>query len=313
MRRFSSHVLAALLAFGCATPALSTETKPVSLPREVSINGVELVLVPEGWFWYGVQNGDSQNAMQAGRPVYRDVKIWLDAFYIAKYEARARDFKRFMESSAVQHRQQYWRGDENGCAVRRNQAGAYYLIDNERDLPVTHLSWELANEFSIWMGFRLPKETEWVKAARGTDRRLWPWGDEYPDDTFSAYAGEGRCNPVEVNSYSKGVSPYGAYNMAGNVYEYVADWYNENHDLGIKDGDRNPPLAANASKIPNLARPMKILKGGRWASNSSATTIYERVRIRADDSFICYGVRFAVDVATVRAHLAKGTATAVQQ
>lgn len=300
-----------VLALGSNLPAIAHASTP--LPREVLINGVEFVLVPEGEFWYGVANGDVQDAIQAGRPIYKNVNIWLDAFYIAKFEARATDFKRFMDSTNVVNRSQYWRGDENGCAVRRNAAGDYVLVEPDKDLPVTHLSWELAKEFTEWMGFRLPAETEWVKAARGTDRRAFPWGDEYPDDTFASYGGEGSCQPVPVNAYSKGVSPYGAYNMAGNVYEYVADWYNIEHDLALKDGLRNPPLAPHGTKLPNLAKPRKVLKGGRWASNSSALTIYGRVTIPKDDSFICYGVRFAIDAAKVREGLKAGRIRVVKQ
>lgn len=310
MRLLLTVLLASWTALASSS-ALGAGNATSSLPREVLINGVELILVPEGWFWFGVQNGSRQHASDAQRPYFRDVKLWQDAFYIAKYEARARDFKRFMESREVQHRQEYWRGEEKGCAVRRNAAGDYYLVDAERDLPVTHLSWNLADEFARWMGMRLPTETEWVKAARGTDRRLWPWGDEYPDDTFAAYAGTGRCAPQPVGGLSNGKSPYGAYNMAGNMYEYVADWYNEDRDLTLKDGEINPPLATHGTAVENLPSPMKVLKGGRWASNSSAITIYGRILLRPDDSFICYGTRFAMDINAVREHLDRRTATVV--
>jgi iron(II)-dependent oxidoreductase len=100
--------------------------------------------------------------------------------------------------------------------------------------------------------------------------------------------------------------------MAGNMYEYVADWYNEDRDLTIQDGARNPPLAATGTPVEDLPEPRKILKGGRWASNASATSIYGRVLLPPDDSFVCYGVRFALDVDAVREHLKNKTAAVVR-
>lgn len=301
----SKHNLLALLFALFANVVMAAPT----LPHTVEINGVEFVLVPAGEFWYGVQNGSRQSAIDNRRPMFRDVRIWLDSFYIAKYEARASDFKRFMDSADALHRNQYAQGESDGCAVRRGQDGAYLLVDAERDLPVTHLSWQLADEFTRWMGFRLPTEIEWVKAARGTDHRLWPWGNQYPDDTFAVYASDGACNPQPVTARSNGKSPYGAFNMAGNVLEYVADWYNEEYDLTLRDGQRNPPLATQGSKVEELPHPMKILKGGRWASNASAISIYSRSLKEADRGFLCFGTRFAIDAASVLEHLKNGSAT----
>lgn len=311
MRSLHIYLGAVLLALA-ATAATADSLSKEPLPHEVVINGIELVLVPEGWFWYSVQNGERQQAAQAQRPMWRDIKVWQDAFYIAKYEGRARDFKRFMDRQDVVNRKQYWRGETQGCGVRRNDRGEYYLVDPTRDLPATHLSWQLASEFAQSLGMRLPTETEWVKAARGTDKRLWPWGNDYPDDTYAGYAGTGACDPVPVDGLSNGQSPYGVYNMAGNMYEYVADWYNEDRDLTLQDGARNPPLASTGTPVDGLPQARKILKGGRWASNASATSVYGRVLLPPDDSFVCYGVRFAMDVATVRTHLAKNTATVVK-
>lgn len=306
---FLAAALSVLSLLGAGSAFCATED--ADLPHEVIINEVEFVLVPEGWFWYAVENGDSQKALQAGRPRFRDVKIWLDGFYIAKYEARARHFKRFMDTKEVQHREEYG-GEIKGCSVRRDNQGKYFLIDPDRDLPATHLSWNLANEFTHWMGFRIPTEAQWVKAARGTDRRLWPWGDEYPDDTYAGYRAFGGCTPTPVTAFSNGKSPYGAYNMAGNVFEYVADWYNEAFDLGLKDGDRNPTPAKEGSISDLHPTPVKILKGGRWASAASFIHVYSRATQRPEDYFRCYGVRFALDIATVRQHLTDGSATVIQ-
>lgn len=289
---------------------LPQQARAESLPKEVVINGVEFVHVPEGEFWYAVSGGHWKDIQDGKKPWFRDVKIWLDGFYIAKYEARGRDLLRFFKSGQARHAHQYARGEADGCAVRRRPDGEYYLAEPERDLPATHLSWELADEFAKWMGFRLPTEAEWTKAARGTDRRIWPWGNEYPDDTFAGFGTNTKCHPMPVDAFRNGISPYGAYNMAGNAMEFVADWFNEDFDVALQDGQRNPSLAAAGTLANNeLSGPKKILKGGRWASNADYLHVYGRNLHHADGNFVCFGVRFAVDTATVRKHLAEGTAT----
>lgn len=296
------------LLFALGTGALPA-AEGQALPREVTINGVEFVHVPEGWFWYAFEDM-ANGAGKPGKPYFREVKVWLDGFYIAKFEGRARDFKRFMASEAATHRVQYAEAETIGCAVRREPEGEYFLVDGGKDLPATHLSWDLATEFAQWMGFRLPSEGEWIKAARGTDHRLWPWGDEHPDDTFAGYnTFTTYCGQVPVDSFPNGKSPYGVYNMAGNVYEFVQDWYNDEWEAALKDGVRNPALAeAGTTPVP-LRRPMKILKGGRWASPANELSVYRRALHHPDGTFSCFGVRFALDEAAVLSHLAKGDAT----
>jgi len=307
MRSLIAAMLASLALLLGAPAALAQ-----ALPREVVINGVEFIHVPEGWFWYAVDGGHWVDVAAAKAPFYRDVKIWLDGFYIAKYEARGRDLLRFFQSGAAQHSAQYAKGEASGCAVRRRPDGEWYLADPRRDLPATHLSWQLADEWSRWMGFRLPTEAEWEKAARGTDRRLWPWGDEYPDDTMAGYAAGTDCHALPVDYFRNGVSPYGVYNMAGNALEYVADWYNEDFDAGLRDGQRNPPLADHGTlRNGEMTAPKKLLKGGRWGSNADALHVYARRHQFPDQNFICFGARFAIDEASVRAHLANGGASVV--
>jgi formylglycine-generating enzyme required for sulfatase activity len=303
---------ALLIALALLAAAPAAAVAPAPLPREVIANGVEFVLVPEGWFWYSVENGDITR-LGIDQPMYRDVRVWLDSFYIAKYEARARDFERFMNSGRARFGAQYKDGETEGCGVQRRADGRYFLVDAQRDLPVTHLSWQLADEFAQWMGFRLPTEAQWEKAARGTDRRSWPWGDEYPDDTYAGFAFDAACHPTPVTAFPKGRSPYGAYNMAGNVFEYVADWYNPTFDASLRDGMRNPPLASHGTTERNdLDEPMKILKGGRWGSEPQAISVSERRLRKPTGTFICYGTRFALDAATLRSMLARGTAGVVQ-
>lgn len=305
---FLARLCTLLLAF--LAVASAAEERP--LPKEVLINGVEFLHVPAGWFWYPIENQAWDTAGTKGKPFVREVKVWLDGYYIAKFEARARDFQRFMSSATVQHRSQYAEGEGDGCSVRRSAGGEYFLVDAARDVPATHLSWDLAREFAQWMGFRLPTEAEWIKAARGTDRRTWPWGDEYPDDTLAGYnAAATECHPAPVDAYPRGRSPYGAYNMAGSVFELVENWYNEQWDLDLKDGARNPQPPAEPSITPPHNAPMKIMHGGRWSSPANGITVHRRNLHRPDGNFICYGTRFALDEALVQRHLAEKTATVV--
>lgn len=305
------------LAFLISTQLVWSAEAPGALPREVTINGVELVLIPEGWFWYTVSVDTSR--LPVGTPAYRDVHVWLDSYYLAKYEARAGDFARFMNSgpvSAVARKEQVHPTDqqqealytEPAFTVRRSPDGVWAQAAPARDLPATDLSWTLANEFAAWMGFRLPTEAEWEKAARGTDRRLWPWGNAYPDDTYGTFGWCKECEPAPVEAYPKGRSPFGIYNMAGNVGEYVADWFNQEFDDALKDGDRNPPLAVSGT-LSQYDPPMKISKGGLWTRDSIGQRISERRLIRSYRASNRDGVRFAADVAMVRAHLARDVAT----
>ncbi|QDZ27163.1 SUMF1/EgtB/PvdO family nonheme iron enzyme [Noviherbaspirillum sp. UKPF54] len=330
--------LAALCcAWAPGASSATTNNADGALPREVIVNGVEMVLIPAGWFWYTVSVADDDR-VEAGARLHRDAHVWLDSFYIAKYEARARDFVRFLNAGAASPETLSRQAEEKEkssvekeitmtaegekvverrieqpeCMVRRQPDGTWLETDTARDMPATDMSWALAKEFAAWMGFRLPTEAEWEKAARGdADRRVWPWGNVYPDDTYALYSWGAPCAPAPVGAYAKGRSPYGLYNMAGNVGEYVADWFNRGFDDGIKDGMHNPPLAAEGSPLPEEG-PMKMSKGGLWRTDAVWIRIQKRRLVRPYKPGEWEGVRFAADVATVRAHLERGTARIVE-
>lgn len=294
---------------GCLTLALCvTAAAQAPLPKEVTVNGVEFVLIPAGEFY------KTGGLPEPGTEFVRQdeygggsVKVWLGDYYIAKYEARARHLVDYLNSrdGAVER----YIGDFISCSVRRGADGRYIPFRQDEDHPATHLSWDMADRWAKWMGFRLPTEAEWEKAARGTDKRTYPWGDAWPDETYAGFFTHSDCFTWPVDMFRKGVSPYGVYNMAGNVREYVADWYNFDYDRKLADGTRNPMPAAPGDPGVMGGGPWKMLKGGRWGSDHAQLRIGARIHYLPDIAFRCNGTRFGLDAAAVREHLARGTAS----
>lgn len=312
------NTLRGLAVLGCLLLSLTARADAMPLPKEVMINGVEFVLIPEGWFFKaGGQPKDNATYKLMDDDGGGSVKVWLDAYYIAKYEARARDLVRYLNSP--EGNTVVYEGSRISCAVRGDENRRYRELRPADDLPATHLSWELADQWATWMGFRLPTEMQWEKAARGEDKRTYPWGDDYPDDTYAGYKVTSECFSWPVHSFRKGRSPYGIHNMAGNVREYVADWYDYANDRQLKDGDRNPAPSSKGTTVTyaefstEYLGPFKLLKGGRWASHEHQLKIGSRIYDRPDDAFQCNGTRFAMDVDAVREHLARGTGQVLTQ
>lgn len=311
-KQMRCRAAATLLLLICTLGSAQNAPASAALPQEVTIGGVEFVLISQGWFFKtGGQPQAGQEFLIHEEYGGGNVRVWLDSYYLAKYEARARDLAAYLNSAAAKGVD--YAGSTLSCSTRLGPDGKYVQLRPDEDLPATHLSWRLADNWARWMGFRLASEMEWEKAARGSDQRTYPWGDEYPDDTFAGYKTSSDCHTWPVNSFLKGRSPYGLYNMAGNVREFVADWYDIERDRQLKDGESNPaPAVAGTTQVGREgwdAGPWKLLKGGRWASHEEQIRIAARIYYLPDASFRCNGTRFALDAAAVREHLAKGTAS----
>ena len=194
-------ILGLLLAWGVPAFGRRQAERSVYAPPPAG-----MVFVPAGWFWMG---SDAPEAEPDERPRRR---VFLPAYYIDVHEVSNRDFQRFQP--------------------------AHTYPAGEDDLPATKIYKPEAIAYAQWAGKRLPTNAEWEKAARGTDGRRYPWGDEFetdranldPDKVFQAtgklclspITAEGR-RKIRPGSFPLGASPYGAHDMAGNVWEWVSD------------------------------------------------------------------------------------------
>lgn len=205
------------------------------------IDGMEMVFVPAGTFVMGLDGGRFDEVPEH--------EIYLDGFWIDRTEVTNAMYKTCMQAGA--------------CTTPAHDK--YYPYEQYSDYPVVYVSWEQANKYCAWVGGRLPSEAEWEKAARGTDRRLYPWGDEAPNSNLLNFARE-NGDIMPVGSFPEGASPYGALDMAGNAWEWVADWYAAHY---YPDSPQSNPTGPDEGSY-------RVCRGGGWIDFKGGVRVVQR-------------------------------------
>lgn len=228
MRTILSIIIGILVLSACRPAQPTGETPPGMVPVEA------------GWFWMGQDDGPRSN-----RPQHR---VYLDGYFIDRTEVTRAEFAEFIEAGMLP--------DSTWDAV---------ILRADPDLPATGILWQEADAYCRWAGKRLPTEAEWEKAARGTHKRIYPWGSRW--DSEKANTQESAIGGViAVGSYPDGASPYGAQDMIGNAAEWVADTFDFSYYTYAPD--HNPPG-------PSIVMDHG-LRGGSYASPREYATVYFR-------------------------------------
>lgn len=241
-------------------------------------------LVPAGKFMMGSASGSNDE-----KPVHQ---VYLDAFYMDVYEVTNAAYKACVEAGV--------------CDLPQNTSSfthsSYYGDPDFDDYPVVYVGWNQADAYCTWRDASLPTEAQWERAARGTDGRSYPWGNQFDDSllnfcdkncavTYSGVADtnsdDGYADTAPVGSYESGKSPYGIYDLAGNVWEWVADWYDSNY---YANSPSSNPLAK-----PNLGQD-RVLRGGSWSFNANTARSAYRFNL-SNPSYVLssVGIRCAKD------------------
>jgi formylglycine-generating enzyme required for sulfatase activity len=214
-----------------------------SLPQEIGSNLGAMVLIPAGWFLRGSTRHQTEEVYRESTKKYGGVKkewldseipqrsVYLDAFYLDKYPVTNSRFRRF--------------------GTPETDFGSNFNGDRQ---PVVGVTWYQARDYCRSLGKRLPTEAEWEKAARGVAGRTYPWGRVWNPNKFIWSENSGGKTHAVDRDYKTHQSPFGAVDMVGNVWEWVADRYGKDHYWNAPS--RNPKGPASGDE--------RVVRGGSW-------------------------------------------------
>jgi formylglycine-generating enzyme required for sulfatase activity len=258
------------LATDTPIPSMQAEsmTSIATLLPDISVfdpagNYIPMRLVPAGGFTMG--NDDLSNREKPAHQVY------LDTFYMDKYEVTNALYKACVDARVC----------EVPKIIRSTTRDSYYGNSQFDDYPVVYVDWYQASAYCEWRGARLPTEAEWEKAARGTDERTYPWGEGIDCSKANSrdIIQDKYCvgDTTEVGSYESGTSPFGLYDMAGNVWEWTADWYDAYRGNIVPDS--------------NYGTTYRVVRGGSWRYGGNLLRVSYRGRYKPDHWHDLTGIR----------------------
>ena len=237
------------------TPIPTSTPRPAATPTSAPSDKPNTMYIAGGEFILGSDTGNEDETPQQN--------MYINAFNIDIYPVTNAEYKDFVEATGHN-------------PPRTWKEGAY--PEGTADHPVIWVTWQDAQAYCEWAGKRLPTELEWEKAARGTDGRTYPWGETFDSAKCnSKESGLGGTSPV--GSYPDGVSASGAFDMAGNVWEWTADWYEA--------------YRGSLYELARYGERYKVLRGGSWFDAQDMVRTSTRKSFDPNQGFSTIGFRCA--------------------
>lgn len=228
-------------------PAASpTPDKPVGTQKKSTLDGALQRYVPGGTFAMGTSlptewTGEDETPLH---------QVTLPSYWIDQVEVTNAMYRQCVQAQACTAPKE----------LSSQTRASYFENPDFAAYPVVQVNWAQADTYCQWAGRRLPSEAEWEKAARGTKERLYPWEGDAIGNHFAnldIYDDWPNADTTPVGNYPAGAGPYGALDMAGNVYEWTADWYS---------ADFYASSPANQPAGPQTGQG-RVIRGGAWSSD----------------------------------------------
>ena len=264
-----------LLTETTASQPKTRRTSNAASPQKAGRDGAPMVLIPAGEFQMGSSDGDGDES-----PVHT---VYLDAFYMDMYEVTNQQYTRFLNQygrdSEDSGKKLVWIGDQ--CSRIEKVGNAYRSRSGYENHAVVYVSWYGAVEYAHFYGKRLPTAAEWEKAARGgLVGKRYPWGDSISHDDANYHGASSKDE-------WKGTSPvgsfppngYGLYDIAGNVGEWCADWYDKDYYSASPRANPGGPGSGY----------YRVLRGGSWLCNTNALRVANRSICPPSSTSNCHG------------------------